>query len=156
MKRNVNSWSRLFKVTRLFSATPTCTNLIEHDDHVGDAKLITQRFYWASLEMQKILDSELSCILENGIAEPSSSSWASTCLLVSKPDFTHRPCTDFRKVNAVTKPNFFLLPRMEDCVDQVGAAKYVSKFDLLKDYWQVPLSKRAREICACTVMPCGL
>ena len=44
---------------------------------------------------------------------------------------------------------------MEDCVDQVGAAKYVSKFDLLKGYWQVPLSKRAREICA-FVTPSGL
>ena len=95
MKRNVNSWSRLFKVTRLFSDTPTCTNLIEHNDRVGDAMPITQWFYRVSLEMWKILDSELSCILENGIAEPSSSSWASPCLLVSKLDSTHRPCTDF-------------------------------------------------------------
>lgn len=39
----------------LFSHTPTCTNLIEHDVDVGDAKPISQRFYRASLEMQKIL-----------------------------------------------------------------------------------------------------
>ena len=54
---------------------------------------------------------------------------------------------------------------MEDCVDQVGSAKFVSKFDLLKGYWQVPLSPRAREIAAFitpsglysyTVMPFGL
>lgn len=104
-------------------------------------------------------------MLENGIAEPSSSSWASPCLLVSKPDWTHRPCTDFRKVNALTKPDSFPLPRMEDCVDQVGAAKYVSKFVLLKGYWQVPLLEKAKEICAFvtpsrlysyTVMPSGL
>ena len=37
---------------------------------------------------------------------------------------------------------------MEDCVDQVGAAKVGSKFDLLKDYWQGPLTSRAREISA--------
>lgn len=29
------------------------------------------------------------------------------------------------------------------CIDEVGYAKFVSKFDLLKGYWQVPLSKRA-------------
>ena len=57
--------------------------------------------------------------------------------------------TDFvRKVNSVTKPDSFPLPRMEDCVDQVGAAKFVSKFDLLKGFWQVPLMSTASEISA--------
>lgn len=149
----------------LFSDIPGRTHLLEHDVDVGDVKPITQRFYRVSPEKRKILESEVAYMLENGIAEPSSSSWASPCLLVGKPDSTYRPCTDFRKVNAVTKPDSFPLPRMEDCVDSVGAAKYVSKFDLLKGYWQVPLSKRAREICAFvtpsglysyTVMPFGL
>ncbi len=54
---------------------------------------------------------------------------------------------------------------MEDCVDLVGHARYVSKFDLLKGYWQVPLSKHACEISALItsnglfsykVMPFGL
>ncbi|KAG7514240.1 hypothetical protein JOB18_028375 [Solea senegalensis] len=39
-------------------------------------------------------------------------------------------------------------PRMEDCVDNVGNANYVSKLDLLKGYWQVPLTKRTSEISA--------
>ncbi|KAM8771398.1 retrovirus-related Pol polyprotein from transposon 297 [Acanthopagrus schlegelii] len=104
-------------------------------------------------------------MLDNGIAQPSSSSWASPCLLVPKSDNTPRFCSDFRKVNHVTKPDSFPLPRMEDCIDQVGSAKYVSKFDLLKGYWQVPLSEKAREIAAFitptglysyTVMPFGL
>ena len=42
---------------------------------------------------------------------------------------------------------------------------YILKFDLLKGYWQVPLSERAREISVfafldglyhCTVMPFGM
>lgn len=44
---------------------------------------------------------------------------------------------------------------MDDCVDSVGSAKFVSKFDLLKGYWQVPLSERAKEIAA-FVTPSGL
>lgn len=48
-------------------------------------------------------------------------------------------------MNKVTKPDSYPLSRMEDCIDQVGAAKFVSKFDLLKGYWQVPLSACARE-----------
>lgn len=76
-----------------------------------------------------------------------------------------RFCTDLRKMNSVTKADSFPLPRMDDCIDQVGSAKFVSKFDLLKGYWQVPLSERAQEISSFvtpsglysyTVMPFGL
>ncbi|CAI5657377.1 unnamed protein product [Oreochromis niloticus] len=84
---------------------------------------------------------------------------------VPKADKTPRFCTDFRKVNSVTKPDSYPLPRMEDCVDRVGSAKFVTKLDLLKGYWQVPLTSRAAEISAFvtpdhflqyTVMPFGL
>ncbi|XP_059424797.1 NLR family CARD domain-containing protein 3-like [Carassius carassius] len=37
----------------------------------------------------------------------------------------------------------------------VGSARFVSKFDLLKGYWQVPLSKRAQDISS-FVTPTGL
>ena len=94
-------------------------------------------------------------MLGSGIAQPSCPSWASPCLLVPKSNNTPRFCSDFRKVNNVTKPDSFPLPRMEDCIDQVGSAKFVSKFDLLKGYWQVPLSERAREIAA-FITPTGL
>ena len=93
-------------------------------------------------------------MLEHGLAVPSGSSWASPCLLVTKPAHTFRPCTDFRKVNKITKPDSFPLPQVDDCVDQVGSEKFVSKFDLLKGYWQVPLSKHAQEV-ASFITPSG-
>ncbi len=37
---------------------------------------------------------------------------------------------------------------MEDCIDRIGNAKFVTKLDLLKGYWQVPLTERASEISA--------
>lgn len=37
---------------------------------------------------------------------------------------------------------------MEDCVDNLGTAKYVTKFDLLKGYWQVTLTEWACKISA--------
>lgn len=45
---------------------------------------------------------------------------------------------------------------MEDCVDNLGAAKYVTKLDLLKGYWQVPLTKRACQISAFVTPDCFL
>ena len=139
----------------IFGDAPTQTHLIEHDIDVGDALPIRQRFYRVSYDKRQMLDKEVDYMLKHGIAKNSASSWASPCLLVGKPDGTQRFCTDYRKVNSVTKPDSFPLPRMEDCIDQVGSAKFVSKFDLLKGYWQVPLTKRAQEISA-FITPSGL
>ena len=58
-------------------------------------------------------------MLQHDIAEPSVSSWSSPCLLVEKSDHTLPFCTDLRKVNSVTKPDCYPLPRLDDCVDMV-------------------------------------
>ncbi len=86
-------------------------------------------------------------MLENNIAVPSYSSGAHP-IACKKSDGTFRFCTDFRRVNAITKPDSYPLPRMEDCVDRVGNAAFVTKIDLLKGYWQVSLTERAKEISA--------
>ena len=58
-------------------------------------------------------------------------------------------------MNAVTKLDGHPLPQTDDCVDQIGGAQFVSKFDLLKGYWQVPLSECTNEFSA-FVTPDGL
>lgn len=94
------------------------------------------------------MSQEVENLLQNGFPVPSSSPWSSPSLLVPKSDKTPRFCTDYRKVNAVTKSDSFPHPRIDDCVDRVGSAKCVTKLDLLKGYWQVPLTPRAPEISA--------
>ena len=61
----------------------------------------------------------------------------------------------FRKLNSVTKTDTFPIPRIDDCIDKVGKAKYVTKIDLLKGFYQVPLTERAKELSA-FVTPSGL
>ena len=79
---------------------------------------------------------------------PCSRSWSLPCALVPKSDGTYRFCTNFHKVNSVTKSDSYPIPRVEDCIDYTESSKYVTKFDLLNGYWQVPLSNTAKEISA--------
>ncbi len=74
----------------MFGDTLSRTHLIVHDIDVGDAEPIKQRFYRVNAERREYLDAEIKYMLENGIAEPCSSSWASSCLLVPKSDNTLR------------------------------------------------------------------
>ncbi len=41
---------------------------------------------------------------------------------------------------AFYKADSFPIPHMEVCVDRVKNAKFVTKLDLLRGYWQVPLT----------------
>ena len=97
---------------------------------------------------QKYLKEEIQYLLDNDFIEPSQSEWSSPCILVPKPDGTYRMCTDYRKVNHLSKTDTFPIPRMDDCIDKVGNSKYITKFDLLKGFWQIPLTERAKEVSA--------
>ena len=86
-------------------------------------------------------------MLENDFVETSQSEWSSPYILVPK-DGTFCICTDYRKVNSVTKTDTFPIPQINDCINNHGQAKYVTKFDLPKGFWQIPLTSRAKEISA--------
>ena len=87
-------------------------------------------------------------LLDNDFIEPSQSDWSPPRILVPKPDVTFHMCTDKRKVNSVTKTDPFPVPRMDDCIDDICQANYVTKFDLLKGFWLIALTDRAKEISA--------
>ena len=130
----------LLNYYQLFPDVPGCTTCIYH---VGTARPCKQHPYRVNPIKALHLKAEIDYMLQNKVIEPSSSNWSSPCILVPKPDGTYRFCTDFWKLNAVTKADYFPLPRIEDCIDKIGRAKYVTTLNLLKWYWQVPLTDRA-------------
>ena len=138
----------LLEFRHLFPDVPSCTNCIYHDVDLGNAAPCKQHPYRVNPIKLQYLQKEIDYILKNNIIEPSSSEWSSPCVLVPKLDGTFQFCTDFRKLNAVTRADSYPMPRIEDCIDQVGKAKYVTTFDLLKGYWQIPLTERAKKLSA--------
>ncbi|XP_068243590.1 uncharacterized protein [Palaemon carinicauda] len=139
----------------LFQASPGRTTLLQHDVDVGSASPAKQSPYRLNPEKRDIVEKEIKYMLEHDLIRPLVSPWSSPILLVKKPDGQFRMCVDYRKVNANTKNDTFPLPRIEDCLDRIGTAKFITKLDRLKGYWQVPLSDRACEISA-FIMPFGL
>lgn len=109
------------KFPSLFFDVPSETTVLEHDSDVGGCSPIKQNSYRVNPVKRRIMQEESAYLLEHGFAVPSSSSWSSPCLLVPKSDGSFRFCTDCRKVNSVTKPDSYPLPRMDDCIDRVGA-----------------------------------
>ena len=139
----------------LFPDVPGKTIAAHHDVDMGDAHPIKQHPYRMNPIKLAAMRQEVEYMLQNGIIEQSQSQWSSPCILVPKLDGSYQFCTDFWQINAVTKSDSYTIPCVDNCIDQIGHARYVSKLDLLKGYWQVPLTERAKEISA-FVTPDGL
>ncbi|XP_052778481.1 uncharacterized protein LOC128215916 [Mya arenaria] len=117
------------------------THLAEHSINTGDAVPIKQRprrvpLAYAEEEKQAIED-----LLNKGVIKKSTSPWASPIVLVRKKNGSVRPCVDYRRVNALVKPDGFPLPRIQDCLDAVADSQYFSSLDLTSGYFQIPLKK---------------
>ena len=86
-------------------------------------------------------------------------------MLVKKKDGTTRFCVDNRKLNTITHKDAYPLPRIDETLDTLQGAKWLSKLDLTSGYWQVELSEESQDLTAfCTpnslfefkILPFGL
>ena len=88
----------------------------------------------------EVAKAEFDKLLNLGIIRPSSSSWASPLHVVKKVDGTWRPCGDYRALNALTKPDRYVIPNIETFHHQLRGASVFSKLDLVKAYYFIPMA----------------
>ncbi|XP_050806680.1 uncharacterized protein LOC127049621 [Gopherus flavomarginatus] len=129
----------------LFSATPGRTERAYHSIDTGNAHPIRTPPYRVSPHAQAAIEREIQNMLQMGIIHSSTSAWASPVVLVPKPDGEIRFCVDYRKLNAVTRPDNYPMPRTDELLEKLGRAQFISTIDLTKGYWQVPLDEPAKE-----------
>ena len=66
-------------------------------------------------------------------------------VLAKKKDGTTRFCVDYRKLNELTVKDAYPLPRIDESLDHLSAAQWLSTLDLCSGFWQdklVPDDKR--------------
>ncbi|KAL5013063.1 hypothetical protein ScPMuIL_011614 [Solemya velum] len=139
----------------IFGDAPTVTNAAELDIDVGDAAPVKQHPYRMSPDKREVLRAEIEQLLRNNIIEESTSEWSSPCILVPKANGSYRMCSDLRKVNQLIQADSYPMRRLDDCIDRVGNAKFITKLDLLKGYYQIPLTDRAKKVLT-IITPDGL
>ena len=104
----------------------------------GQHKPIQQRPYNTPIALRQSVDKEIDSLLQQGFIRHSESPWASM-VTVHKPDSSARICIDFKEINKITEPRPFYMLTVSEVPEAVGKAKVVSKIDLSKGYYQIPM-----------------
>jgi hypothetical protein len=114
------------------------TNRVYHRMNIGEARPIRQpprRLLAKRAEATDLLEN----MRRRGVIEESDSPWSSPVVLVRKKNGDLRFCVDYRKVNDVTRKDYFPMPRIDDTLGTLAGAKWFSTLDLKSCYWQVDL-----------------
>lgn len=77
-------------------------------------------------------------MLDIGVIQPSDSPFSSLVLLVKK-DGPFRFCVDFWYLNAITNKSMYLVPIIEELLDELFDTSWFSSLDLTARYHQILL-----------------
>ena len=84
---------------------------------------------------------EFSRLEKEGIVRRSNSNWASPLQMVKKPNGTWRCCGDYRALNAITVPDRYPIPHIEDFAQSLNGCKLFSAIDLPNAFHQIPMHR---------------
>lgn len=85
------------------------------------------------------IEHQVTEMLKSRVIQPSSSPFSSSVLLVKKKDGSYRFCVDFHHLNAIIAKIKYLVPVIEELLDELTHASWYSCLDLTAGYHQIRL-----------------
>ena len=146
--RTVSDIGKRFPNVVCNSEYPPPVKFFEVPFKLVDETPIRRKPYTLSRAKQDFVREELVKLKQNGIIRESTSPFASPILLVSKPNGTWRMCTDYRFINDKTELISWPLPNIDEIITETGGSKVFSTVDLLKGFWQQPLTESTKKFSA--------
>ncbi len=106
---------------------------------------LRSRFYKTNAKSQAEIDHHIEEFLKYDLIEPSLSPYAAPVLTVPKKDGTSRFICDLRSINKITKHDSMPTPLIQDVLDSMSGAKFISTLDVISAFHQIPIYPPDRE-----------
>ena len=137
LKDLITKYSKLLQPSSAPSGVPSAA--VQHHIVMTGPPVFSRprRLIGDKLEAAK---AEIDLLLFHGIFRPSSSQWASPLHMAPKGNGRWRPTGDFRRLNALTVPDRYPIPWIEDILLSLHGSKIFTTLDLNRAYFQIPVA----------------
>ncbi|XP_067659772.1 uncharacterized protein [Haliotis asinina] len=134
---------------------PGRTDSIEYKIKLTSTEPIRSKPYPLPHHMREVVAREVESMLSMDVIEPSESPYAAPVVLIKKSDESYRFCTDFRRLNQISVFDPEPIPLAEAVFSKLSKCKYLTKIDISKAYWQIPMEEGSKKYTA-FITPDGL
>lgn len=100
--------------------------MIFHDMDTEQGRKVNDNLGSLPRKMWEMVQQELQTMIERGVIEESHSEWRSPIMFIHKLDGLMWFCINFWKINTISKFNMYPMPRINELLGILEAAKYIS------------------------------
>ena len=93
--------------------------------------------YQMSKDQLLVLRKILTELLDNGFMRVSNSPAAAPVIFVKKPSGGLQFCVDYRRLNEISRKDSYPIPRIDETLRTIAAAKYISKVDVISAFHRI-------------------
>ena len=138
------------KYERILTDLPLKTNLEECELKLDSKSPVFVRQYPLPHSKINTVKEEVDTMRKLGVIEPTVSAYSAPIVLVKKKDDSVRFCVDYRHLNKELSFDAEPIPDVDQLFSELGKAKFFTKVDLSKGYWQIPVKEEDRPKTAFT------
>ena len=91
------------------------------------------------LAPDRLAKFKFDAMLRDDTARRAEGPWSSALHFAPKKKSRHRPCGDYRALNARTTPDKYPVPHIENYSHRLSGCKTLSKIHLVRAYHQIPV-----------------
>ncbi len=138
----------LRKFSNCFRDEIGCCNLYTHKFQMKEFDSIPYKYYPVPRGKQEAVKKVTDEWMNQGLIEPSNSTFLVPLAIVTKSDGSVRPCGDFREINKFMLTRGERVPKIEEVKTRFSGKKCFSTLDFKSGFLQILLHEDSRKYCA--------
>ena len=138
----------IWKFRKVFYKKPGLMQKYEHHLILKEEKPFFKKPYPIPMNYREKVKAEIEKMLDLKIIRRSTSPFINPMVVVKKKDDSIRLCLDARQLNQYLLADHESPPGIEEIFQKCHGATYISNFDLLASFHQVPLSEDSKKYTA--------
>ncbi|MEG0619454.1 MAG: reverse transcriptase domain-containing protein, partial [Bacilli bacterium] len=121
---------------------------LKHKIAIVKNVVINHSGYTVPLKLRESVSIHIKDLIKRKVIRKSDSHYASPAFVILKRNNNLRLVVDYRKINQITAPMFYPIPRIQETLVQLKDMRWFTQLDLNSGYYQIELEEESKQYTA--------